>query len=116
MSQNKRILYEPGPRHIELLAKSLDIPDNKKPSVTPGQKITYEETALSDSPEDIIASLYSVSSANAKVSFDPVAKNYSVTQYSEIFGTHPSSVFLTGPARPSSSHEVIPYWRMSKVM
>ena len=62
----KGILYEPDPRHIELLAKSLDIDPNKKPSVTPGQNINY-----ADRPEDIVASLHSVTRATAKVSFNP---------------------------------------------
>ena len=39
------LLYEPDPRHVELLASSFDFEaDEMNAPVTPGQKITYEKS------------------------------------------------------------------------
>ena len=70
------ILYEPDPRHVELLARALrlDGPD-AKPSAAPGHKQPFHETIV-DAPDDemqelinMVASVRSQRLATPRVSW-----------------------------------------------
>ena len=53
------VAYEAGPRHVELLAKSLGL-EESKPVVTPGVKEPYDESQagkILDEPDEIAAAL-----------------------------------------------------------
>ena len=68
------LLYEPDPRHVEMLARAFDLTKENvpKPPLTPGEKPKHEETEHEEPEEnldDIVASLRAARHECAKVSF-----------------------------------------------
>ena len=95
----KGLEYEADPRHVELLAKALNL-ENCKPVATPGLKRPFEDEVM-DLPitnePDVISKL--TASRYPKVRFDANPPDeISVIPYSQVYGIHPSkcSVGLDG--------------------
>ena len=64
------LLYEPDPRHIELLAKGVDlIMQQSNSRATPGIKPKWEDVPPEESIESIIASIRDIRRQNSKVTF-----------------------------------------------
>ena len=101
------LLYEPDPRHIELLVRDLGLQEANF-AVTPGNKapanpdITPEQ--LSDDHNDYINSIHpntpsrTPNKKNTQVRFkEEIEIENDFTLYAEQFSVHPRDLFLVGP-------------------
>ena len=83
--------YEADPRHVELLAKSLNM-ENCRPVVTPGVKVPFDDDAQpSDDPMDdvILEQMVSKVTHISKVKFDLNPGVYEVPTQVDNYGMHP---------------------------
>ena len=64
------LLYEPDPRHVELLAEGVALDMQHSTSrVTPGNKPQYEDVPAEEDLNDIISAIHRINKSNPKVSF-----------------------------------------------
>ena len=103
------LLYEPDPRHVELLARDLGLDMGATYRATPGDKPKYSEDAHAptESHDDIVAACVpasriscSIANVKLKVTFGPRIADFPVTTY---YQAHPWYRLLTGSLGCSDS-------------
>ena len=98
---SKGLLYEPDPRHIEILAQSPGVPPNCNKPVTPGNKPKNipEDLVPGESIDEIINCIRALPGAHSKVTVSEDISAHCVSSYVDTFAgpfnEHPNTVFLT---------------------
>lgn len=100
------LLYEADPRHVELLARELDL-DHATPYVAPGVKQSISEEAPPDETlEDSVASIIALPKPPPavkrkgrlqKVSFSEDVDATNIIPYAETDGQHPNNFIIASP-------------------
>ena len=100
------LLYEPDPRHAELLLRALDLED-AKPQLTPGVKVPFDEICAHSTPteaDETISSLHEHAHKQPRtgtkhVQFNDTISYEDITPYAEIYGYdyHPNTFLYCGP-------------------
>lgn len=92
---SKWLLYEPDPRHIELLAQAQGIDGNCNKPVTPGKKPPAPDDLIpGESIDDIINAIRCIPPPY-KTKFSDNVATYHIAPYAETFLIHPSKLLLT---------------------